>query len=315
MTKQIIVASCLLAGALSVASGQTAAMAGKTKADSRAGSTSHKTLLRAEPDGPSQTIKIYRADGKEPILTQSARQDERPYLHPIVAPDGHGVITEYRPSHHPHQTGIFWGFKLLNGREFFMRWQGDHYRRISATVIHAKGQQVKWQTVYDALDESGAPMLTETQNWSMEEVAGKYILDLEWRGEAKIDLTLGKIYVGGLFVRIPWRPGDRAEAVNSVGLRDSDAEQQRAVWMDVGIQVEGRSDLAHIAILDHPDNLGFPSPWRVDTQYGFGANTEWTETKIDKGKERVYRYRIIAYCGDLDPAGMMRAWKEFVKEY
>ena len=34
------------------------------------------------------TISIYRPDGTLPILTQDACQDHRPYLHPIIAPDG-----------------------------------------------------------------------------------------------------------------------------------------------------------------------------------------------------------------------------------
>ena len=52
--------------------------------------------------------------------------------------------------------------------------------------------------------------------------------------------------------------------MNSNGQRDKDTEQQRAIWVDVGIQVEGRNDLAHIAVFDYPDNPGFPIPWRVD---------------------------------------------------
>lgn len=301
MTRQIVVAGCLLAGALYLAYGQ----AGSPPEALRS------APLRAEQDDQSQTIKIYRTNEKEPILTENARQDARPYLHPIVAPDGNGVITEYRPAHHLHQTGIYWGFKLVNGREFFMQWQADHYRKVSAKVIRPKGLQVKWQTVYDLLDESGTPSLTETQNWSMEAGGGKYVLDLEWRGLAKTDITIGKMYVGGLFVRIPWRPEDRAQAVNSAGLRDSAAEQQPADWFDVGIQIPGRSNLAHIAVFDSPGNSGFPTPWRIDNQFGFGPNTEATVWKLNKGKEKVFRYRLIAYCGDLDPAEMMGAWKQF----
>ena len=73
----------------------------------------------------------------------------------MVAPDGKGVLTEYRPSHHLHQTGIFWGLKMVNGRDFFMKWQGDYYRRVSASIVQPTGRQVKWQTVYDMLGEDG----------------------------------------------------------------------------------------------------------------------------------------------------------------
>ena len=48
------------------------------------------------------TIEIYRKGGESPILTQHARPNHRPYIHPIIAPDGKGVLTEYSPSHHQH---------------------------------------------------------------------------------------------------------------------------------------------------------------------------------------------------------------------
>ena len=131
-----------------------------------------KDLLRIEQDGQTRVIKVYRDNGKAPILTENAYDDTRPYIHPLVAPDGKGLLTEFRPFHHPHQMGIFWGFKLVNGRDFFMRWQNDRYRKVSGNVTQQEGQQVKWQTVYDMLDETGATVMTETQNWSMEALDG-----------------------------------------------------------------------------------------------------------------------------------------------
>ena len=46
---------------------------------------------------------------------QNANSGHRPYLHPIIAPDGNGSITEYSPGHHKHQTGLYWGFTRING--------------------------------------------------------------------------------------------------------------------------------------------------------------------------------------------------------
>ncbi len=39
-------------------------------------------------DETAGTISVFRAGAEAPILTQHARADFRPYLHPIVAPDG-----------------------------------------------------------------------------------------------------------------------------------------------------------------------------------------------------------------------------------
>lgn len=273
-----------------------------------------KRILHIRQDENASKIEVFRNGGKEPILTQIAAPDGRPYLHPIVAPDGKGLVTEYRPSHHPHQTGIFWGLKLVNGRDFFMKWQGDYYRRVSARVGQQEGQQVKWQTVYDMLDEKGNVVITETQNWSMQEPDGTYVLDLEWRGEAKTDVTMGKYYVGGLFIRMPWHPGISGEAVNDVRQRNGQLEAQPARWTDLGIQVDGRDDPAHIVVFDHPKNKGFPTSWRVDTQLGFGPSRQIQgDWKIGKDHTEAFRYRLVIYTGQLNPAEVTRAWEDFAK--
>lgn len=139
------------------------------------------SILRVMQDRSSATISVFVNEGKKPVLTQVAKPDERPYLHPIIAPDGKGVLTEFRPGHHPHQTGLYWGLKLVNGRDFFMNYKSDYYRLVSANIVTAKGRQVKWQTVYELLDEKGNTTLAETANWSLKNIEGKYFLDLEWR--------------------------------------------------------------------------------------------------------------------------------------
>jgi hypothetical protein len=281
-----------------------------------AASAIDKPILHIRQDEKTRRIEIFQEGRKEAILTQNALPDARPYLHPIMAPDGKGLVTEYRPSHHPHQTGIFWGLKLVNGRDFFMKWQGDYYRRVAAQVLKQEGQQVEWQTVYEMLDDKGDVVITETQNWSMQEPRGKYVLDLEWRGEAKTDVTMGKYYVGGLFVRMPWHQGIAGEAVNDSGQRNSQAEALPARWTDVGIQVDGRDDLAHIVIFDHPKNKGFPTSWRVDSQLGFGPSRQIRgDWKIERGKTEVFRYRLTIYTGQLNPTDVTRAWEDFVNAY
>jgi hypothetical protein len=295
--------------------------------------------LRIEQDVAASTLFVLRQGGKEPIVTQNAQQDHRPFLHPIVAPDGKGELTEYSPGHHKHQTGLYWGFTRVNGersvskdilkewfykpdkpeeiakaigRDYFHHYQGDYWRRESVSVVQAEGEKVQWQTVYSMLDESGAVIMTDTQNWAMQEVDGKFFLDLEWLGEAVKEITIGEFDYGGLFLRMPWRNGIIGRAVNAAGRVNQQAEGQQSEWVDVGMQVEGRDDLAHMAIFDHPSNGGFPQTWRVDDQLGIGpvrARTgDWT---IEKGKTETIRHRIVAYTGDLNEIELTNLWKEY----
>jgi putative membrane-bound dehydrogenase-like protein len=286
----------------------------------RAGSLPPGKSLTIRHDAQAGTISVFRAGGTEPILTQHARPDTRPYLHPIAAPDGRGVVTEYSPAHHKHQTGLFWGFTRLNGRDYFHNPQGDYWRRVSASIIDDKGdaagekeaEEVRWQTVYDLLDAAGSPIMTETQRWSMRERNGAFVLDLEWRGEAKTDLTVDKYDYGGLFLRMPWREGIAGEVVNAARQRNERAEGQRAMWIDVGMQVEGRADPVHVAIFDHPANTGHPQAWRVDAQMGVGsASTRTAGWTLAKGRTEIIRHQLLAYTGALNDVEMTSAWAEF----
>jgi putative membrane-bound dehydrogenase-like protein len=275
-----------------------------------------QTGLTIRQDEQAGTISVFRGGQPDPLVTQNARADTRPYLHPIAAPDGRGVLSEYSPEHHRHQTGLYWGFTRVNGRDYFHNPQGNYWRRGSAAVTQGDAAQgrdeVRWQTVYDLLDEAGATILTETQRWSMRERNGAFVLDLEWRGDARTDLTIGKYDYGGLFLRMPWREGIAGEVVNAARQRNERAEGQRAMWIDVGMRVEGRDDLAHIAIFDHPANTGYPQRWRVDGQLGVGSarsrDADWT---IARGRAEVVRHQFVVYTGTLNDVEMTNAWAEF----
>ncbi|MEJ7736744.1 MAG: PVC-type heme-binding CxxCH protein [Chitinophagaceae bacterium] len=271
-----------------------------------------KTELFIKQDESAGTISIYRAGSTSPLLTQHAKPDFRPYIHPISAPDGKGLLTEYSPGHHKHQTGLYWGFTRVNGRDFFHNPGGEYWKRVSASIVEEKGTEVKWQTVYNMLNEQGNPILVETQNWTMREDSGQFVISLEWKGEAQTDITIGKYDYGGLFLRMPWRKGISGEVINAARQRNEKAEGQRAMWVDVGMQVEGRDDLAHVAIFDHPENKDYPLHWRVDDQMGIGtARAREGDWKINKGEVELIRHQLVVYTGTLSDVKLSGQWGKF----
>lgn len=268
-------------------------------------------ILSVRTDEKAEAFSVFRNDS-ELLLTQHAEPTTRPYIHPIIAPDGKGTLTEFSPAHHKHQTGLYWGLKKVNGRDYFMNWRDDHWRRVSAGAMDQNDATVKWRTIYDLLDEDGSVILTETQIWSMEEVDGKYFLDLTWKGEAKKDVTMEKFYVGGLFLRMPWQKGVAGEVINAAGQRNGDAEGQKARWLDIGMPIEGREDKAHIVIFEHPGNAGFPNAWRVDNEFGVGPSRQISgDWNIPKGGSETIRYRLIVYTGTFDNKTIARLWKDY----
>lgn len=260
----------------------------------------------------SGTISVFRTGSTRPLIVHNAKAGFRPYMHPIASPDGKGILTEYSPGHHKHQTGLYWGFTRVNGRDFFHNPGADYWKKVSAGIVEEKGMEVKWQTVYDMLNEEGNAVLRETQNWSMREDSGKFVISLEWKGEAKTDITIGKYDYGGLFLRMPWVKGIKGEVVNAARQRNEKAEGQRAMWVDVGMQVEGRNDLAHVAIFDHPQNKGYPLHWRADDQMGVGtARAREADWKINKGETEVIRHQLVVYTGTLNDVKLTDQWGRF----
>lgn len=271
-----------------------------------------KSNLRIVKDSKTETISVFRQNGKVPLLSQVVKRDFRPYLHPISSPDGKSILTEYSPGHHKHQTGIYWGYTRVNGRDYFHHPEGDYWRKISDKILKASGLDVKWESVYDLLDEKGNAVLTETQTYTMREENGKYIIDLVWTGEAQTEVTIGKYDYGGLFVRMPWKEGIEGEVVNGARQKNEKAEGQRSNWVDVGMKLEGRKDLAHITVFDHPENKGFPQNWRVDGQLGIGVarakNGDW---QIKKGNIEVIKHQLVVYTGELNDVTVNNLWSDF----
>jgi putative membrane-bound dehydrogenase-like protein len=271
-------------------------------------SAAGKLSIKENKDG----LVILR-DGK-PILTQVAKENFRPYLHPIVAPDGKDELTEFSPGHHKHQTGLYWGFTRVNKRDHFHH-PGDNYFERASVRAGAEGKDwVSWQVVYDLLDAKGKPVLTEAKEWKLRDNGDHYVLDLIWSGTGQTDVTIGKYSYGGLFLRMPWKRGIPGMAINSNGEKNGKAEGKRANWVDVGMQVKGRDDLAHMVMMDHPDNPGYPTPWRVDGQLGVGpCYARLGDWKIAKGKKVSFQHRLLIYTGDSNKKLIKSAWEDHIK--
>ncbi|MES2693510.1 MAG: PVC-type heme-binding CxxCH protein, partial [Verrucomicrobiota bacterium] len=278
-----------------------------------AGLEARPLTLREDP--AKETLSVYRAGEAQPVLTQNAGANFRPYLHPLVSPDGKSVLTEVAPEHHKHQTGIYWGLTSVNGRSFFHNSGQGFWKRVSTSTLIESGEEVKWTTAYHLLDDKGQPLLEETQVWSMRDSGTRYLLDLEWTGRALVDVTVGKFDYSGLFMRMPWKEGMEGAVVNSNRQRNERANNQRAIWADVGLKLPGRIDQAHIAIFDHPLNPGFPMAWRVDKQLGIGPNPSLAaDWKIAKGKQTTFRHEFVVYSGVLDDLVLNDAWLAYTGE-
>lgn len=266
--------------------------------------------LSLRHDVASGVITVHRDGVEKPLVTQNAGAGFRPYLHPITSPDGKAELTQFSPGHHKHQTGLYWGLTRVNGRDFFHHPEGGYWRRVDAEVLEKEGAQVKWRTVYEMLDGKGEAILTERQTWTMQIGEGEQaLLDLEWQGEAKRDVKVSKYDYGGLFLRMPWKKGTHAHVINAARHRDQKAEGKRAMWLDVGMEIDGLENEGHITIFDHPKNDGFPNAWRVDHQFGVGpSRARQGDWSIEAGKSETFRHRLVVYTGELNDKKITEQW-------
>lgn len=264
------------------------------------------------------SLRIYRDDRHEPLLVQHAESHKRPYVHPIAAPDGKGVLTEDAPSHHPWQHGLYVGLNAVNGIGFWSEGLGGNQDRDGSfhplPIEHARvaDNQASWTVQAEWRDPSGSPMLREEQAWSFKDLGDRYEMDLNWRLSAEIDLTFGQSPYGGLFLRMPFRNEAGGEVYNSEGLRNAEADGRRARWVAVSMPIEGREGPAGIAIMDHVANPEHPVPWRVDGQLGICPSCciagEW---KLAQGRSRSFKFRLLVFCGQIKASVVERSWKSF----
>ena len=265
----------------------------------------------------TEKIEFTRGEAGPALLTQHAAPHKRPFIHPILAPDGVGVLTEDAPPHHPWQHGLYVGLNDVNGVGFWGEGltgnpKDGTFHPAPLAPARLDGSTAQWDVVTEWRAPDGAPLLTETQAWSFTDCGTAYNLDLAWTLRAAVDLTFGKYAYGGLFLRMPFRAAGGGMALNSGGLSGPGAEGQRARWVAVAMPIAGRADSAGMAIFDHPSNVEHPVPWRVDGQLGIAPSHciagSW---RLARGSASQNRYRVRVYCGGIVPAALDAQWKAF----
>ncbi len=263
-------------------------------------------------------LSIARSAHSPPILVQQARPDQRPYIHPILAPDGRGILTEDVPPHHPWQHGLYTGLNDVNGIGFWtegLRGSASdgtfHPRRLTAPLVD--GNKVDWTVITDWRAPDGLALLTERQMWAFVDHGDSYTLWLTWGLHAQIDVTFGQYAYGGLFLRMPFRTVAGGEAINSEGQINNMAEQQQARWMAASMPLIDRDEeWAGIAILDHPMNPQHPTPWRVDNQLGIGPSPSSVRSwQLGKDETIYFSYALFVFCGQTNPARVEAQWQNY----
>ncbi len=275
----------------------------------------------------AEQLQVPRDGLALPLAVQNASPKHRPFLHPLLAPDGLGSATEDAPEHHAWQHGLYFGLNDVNGVGFWTEGLHPPHRDMDGRVYtlgHAartadSSHVAQWSVDAAWRDQLGRDLLTDSAHFALTWLTASYHLDIRWQITAAVDVHFGRYDYGGLFLRMPVYPQTQPVLLTSEGHAHPDqAEGRRARWVALAaIPAERRSlpkasqHLA-VALMDHPGNFRHPTPWRADSGYGVGPSPciagPWT---LARGESVTLTYRALITIGRPDATTIESSYLQF----
>ena len=289
---------------------------------------------------------------------------EKPVLYPVNAPGNIALTRgfplaprAYERTDHPHHVGIWFNYGKVNGLDFWNNSyrvpeeRKEHYgairhREVISTESGNVGElevEAEWQnsegktlldeaTTLHFFEENGdrvidrvvtlmakdEPVLFEDNKEGM--IAIRVARELEFPSDKPLSLTdaEGK----PMDEKIMNNEGVSGNYLSSEGIEGGDVWGTRARWMKLYGEI--KETPVAIAIIDHPQNPGYPTYWHARTYGLFAANTlgqkifsdgkEELNYRLAPGESVTFRYRMIFSGGDALTAEQINAMAEDFKQ-
>jgi hypothetical protein len=301
-------------------------------------------------DGKPFTSYIYEHSEKKPSLYPVRSASGK-----IIT---RGYPLEPRPGErvdHPHHVGLWFNYGDVNGLDFWNNSDAIPAARAAqmGTIVHKRviktvsgKDKGELNVEMDWVDSKGTLLLKEDTHFLFQGDANSRVIDRITRLTAlKEPVVLGDNKEGVLgmrmarsleqpsnapdtFVDASGKPAT-TKTVNNEGVTGnyigSDGKTGDAVWGTRGpwtmLQGKVDSEPVTIAILDHPENPGFPTYWHARGYGLFAANNlgqkvfdpKQPEAKrtIAPGQSMTFRHRILILNGSADAAQIAAEHKKF----
>ena len=250
--------------------------------------------------------------------------DEKyPFFFPVNSPVSGASVTSMRNGIYPHHSSLFFGCDRVNGGNY---WQEGLERgrivSIGARILETGGDKVviEDECIWKRPD-ADAPVKDKRLITITSPAENIFQLDFDIEMEMLMDVNIPvtnhslfsvrmaedlSVKQGGVMVNSEGQSGEKA----TFG--------QRAAWMDFYGERKA-TGFEGIAIMQHPSNKWFPSPW-FTRDYGFMSPTPmyWPEdgesTNLKKGEKVNLRYRVIVHGGSVDEAGISKLYERYKAE-
>jgi hypothetical protein len=259
---------------------------------------------------------------------------------------------------HPHHVGMWFNYGDVNGIDF---WNNStslppERQKKMGTVVHRRileskegREKGKLQVETDWIMPDGKTILRETSSFIFHAGSNLHIVDRVTRLTAldqRVVLKDNKEGMLGMRVRReleqptsePLLFTDASGAPTTVKVLDntgvnglyhsSEGKSGDAVWGTRGrwTMLTGKVDQEEVtlAILDHPENPGFPTYWHA-RGYGLFAANPLGQEVFSNGREKlnltiepkqsvVFRYRVLILSERASPDQIEASWRQFVRD-
>lgn len=268
----------------------------------------------------------------------------KPVLYPLQGPSGTTVTRGYpiepQPGErvdHPHHVGHWFNYGHVNGLDFWNNAGDDPDADWAGWIRHREIERAEsgdpgvLDVRTDWVDADGDRQLREETDFRFRSTGDRHVVDRTTTLEATdgpVELhddkeglfairvakelehpTDGRIEVVGKegTTEIDAETGRTGQYLSSEGARGTDVWGNRARWMRLSGTVEETP--VSITIMDHPDNVGYPTHWHARPYGLFAANPlgrsvfadgEELGFGLDTGESVTFRYRIAIEGGEPD---------------
>lgn len=266
----------------------------------------------------------FRVDGNLFTNYILSEYEKYPFFYPVNGPSN-ASVTSMRNGNYPHHSSLFFGCDKVNGGNY---WQDGLERgqivALQTEIIETGGDKavIENQCIWTR-PGAESPIKDKRRITVTKPSDDKFFLDFEVTMEMLIDVTINKtnhsffsgrmdpdlaVIGGGKMVNAHGNQGEKG---------DDGTFGKRSGWMDCNGKRMGKRE--GMAILQHPSNDWYPSPW-FTRDYGFFSPTPmyWPEnngkTELKKGDKIHLRYRVIVHTGDEKDADIAGEFKKFSQE-
>jgi hypothetical protein len=293
-------------------------------------------------DGP---VAISDIDGGKRItidgkLFAEYRTDlsTKPVIWPIIGPNGASMTRDYplaeregEQKDHPHHTGMWFTHEGVGGANFWH--QGDAKQVHREWVESRAGEAATIVTRNDWLNDDGKKVAEDIRTITFRPLGQARAIDYDVKLTAtEKDIEIGDSKEGTFGIRVPStmvvdrKNGTPGTILNSRGQKNGEAWGKAASWVDYSGEVQlpdGDTDVAGIAMMNHPTSFRYPTHWHVRTYGLFAANPfglkafkaqdEPGTVKLAQGESLQFSYRVVFHAGNARDAAVEELFQSYAE--